>query len=140
MEKIGKKGPPTQHPKPFQSVLWPHLELIRNRRRQRQPWRVIVEELHNQHGVQATLPTLMRFFQRVSQRTQDGKTSPTLPLGFAEVVEDTPASMSSSHRTAGERIRTEANLNRQKIQKKESKWKFPPVFQEKEKHNPNEQK
>src|SRR5258708_13519150 len=65
MAKIGKKpaktSPPTDHPRPFQSILWQHLELIRLRRRQRHPCLVIAEELQNQPGTPTPHATPIRF-------------------------------------------------------------------------------
>src|SRR5258708_18897977 len=70
MAKIGKKpaqtSPPTEHPRPFQSILWQHLELIRLRRRQRHPCRAIGQELQNSHGITTTQSTAMRLFKHAS--------------------------------------------------------------------------
>ena len=134
MAKIGKKPaktfPPTEHPRPFQSILWQHLELIRLRRRQRHPWRVIVEELQNQHGITTTQSTVMRFFKRARARLQEG--SKGLPLGFDEIVEGSkPEEDNIPKQTPRERLRAEAASLEKKTKEREAKWKFTSPYQDK---------
>ena len=62
-----------RHPKPWQSELWPHLDLIRKRRLARASWPDIAVELKNL-GVSVHPDTVGRFFRRA----QSGK----LPLGL----------------------------------------------------------
>ena len=62
-----------RHPKPWQSELWPHLDLIRKRRLARASWPDIAVELKNL-GESDHPDTVGRFFRRA----QSGK----LPLGF----------------------------------------------------------
>jgi hypothetical protein len=58
---------PIPHPKPFQSALWEHLDLIRKRRLARKSWPDIVEELGTL-GVRIDRSTLRRFFNRARTR------------------------------------------------------------------------
>jgi len=111
-------------------VLWQHLELIRLRRRQRHPWRVIVEELRNQHGITTTESTVMRFFKRAWTRLQEG--SKGLPLGFDEIArESKPAEDAIRKQTPRERLRAEAASLEKKTKEREAKWKFTSPYQNK---------
>lgn len=134
--------PPKDHPKPFQSVLWSHLDLIRSRRRRRQPWRVIVAELETEYKIKTTAPTLMRFVKRVSDRTPEGAKSPILPVGFtesqpAEELTISKITTKPEPGSVGERIQAEAKEEREKLQSKQSKWSFGEVYQDKQKHDAN---
>jgi len=66
------------HPRPFQSTLWPHLDLIRKLRLGRKTWPEIGAELEKL-GVLVHPDTVGHFFRR-AQKTR-------LPRGFAEGVE-----------------------------------------------------
>jgi hypothetical protein len=64
---------PIPHPPPFQSALWPHLDLIRKLRLSRKSWPAIADELAAL-GVRIDRSALRKFFKRA----QKGKP----PLGF----------------------------------------------------------
>src|SRR6266481_5173262 len=56
--------PPAVHPKPFQSVLWNHLEEIRQMRRARKMWAEIAAHLKEAHGLEVSYRTIRNFFIR----------------------------------------------------------------------------
>ncbi|MBV8176368.1 MAG: hypothetical protein JO151_17645 [Verrucomicrobia bacterium] len=66
---------PTPHPKPWQSQLWPHVELIRRRRLARVTWAAIAEELRG-FGVAMSPQAIGRFFKR--------SRASKLPLGLEQ--------------------------------------------------------
>jgi hypothetical protein len=72
-------------PRPFRSVLLPHLDEIRRMRRARHTWREIAEHLTETHGIRIAPPSVYLFFKRAVRRR-------TLPLGF----EDQPIAHESS--------------------------------------------
>ena len=62
----------SEHPRPYRSRLWEHLDEIRQLRRRRWTWREITEHLHREHGVSVTLWTVQKFARRVA----NGKRQP----------------------------------------------------------------
>jgi len=66
------------HPRPFQSALWPHLDLIRKLRLGRKTWPEIGAELEKL-GVSVHPDTVGHFFRRAQKAK--------LPLGFQEGME-----------------------------------------------------
>jgi hypothetical protein len=64
-------------PRPFRSVLLPHLDEIRRMRRARHTWREIAEHLTETHGIRIAPPSVYLFFKRAVRRK-------TLPLGFED--------------------------------------------------------
>jgi hypothetical protein len=76
----GKRIPLT-HPKPYQSLLWAHLETIRKLRRKRQTWAAIALHLKESHGVETTAATVFKFFKRAAI----GR----VPIGFTDGTIDT---------------------------------------------------
>jgi hypothetical protein len=73
----GKRIPRT-HPKPYQSLLWTHLETIRKLRRKRQTWAAIALHLKESHGVETTAATVFKFFKRAAI----GR----VPIGFTDAT------------------------------------------------------
>ena len=73
----GKRTPRT-HPKPYQSLLWAHLETIRKLRRKRQTWAAIALQLKESHGVGTTAATVFKFFKRAAI----GR----VPMGFTDAT------------------------------------------------------
>ena len=69
-----KRPPPSIHPAPFTSRLWPHLETIRTLRRRRKTWRAITKHLEDACGIKLGVWTVRNFFKRA--------TSGRVPLGF----------------------------------------------------------
>jgi hypothetical protein len=67
-------------PRPWRSLLLPHLDEIRAMRRARRTWREITAHLRATHGIKIAPSNVYRFFKRAVQRKK-------LPLGF----EDEPA-------------------------------------------------
>src|SRR5260221_7273363 len=65
-------------PRPFRSVLRPHLDEIRRMRRARNTWREIAEHLTATHGIRIAPPSVYLFFKRAVRRK-------TLPLGFEDL-------------------------------------------------------
>src|SRR6266403_6237395 len=59
-----KKNTRTDHPGPWQSKLWDHLEEIRSLRRARATWKDIAAQLGEKHGVQITAAAVRNFFVR----------------------------------------------------------------------------
>jgi hypothetical protein len=57
---------PRTHPKPYQSLLWTHLETIRKLRRKRQTWAAIAVHLKEFHGVETTAATVFKFLKRAA--------------------------------------------------------------------------
>jgi hypothetical protein len=66
---------PTPHPKPWQSQLWPHVDLIRRRRLARVTWAAIAEELRGL-GLAISPQAIGRFFKR--------SRASKLPLGLEQ--------------------------------------------------------
>jgi hypothetical protein len=66
--------PPRDHPGPWGSVLWDHLEAIRDLRRKRKRWSDIAVHLEKEHGVKITSRAIRNFFARAIKAK--------LPLGF----------------------------------------------------------
>jgi hypothetical protein len=85
----GKRIPRT-HPKPYQSLLWAHLETIRKLRRKRQTWAGIALHLKESHGVETTAATVSKFFKRAAI----GR----VPIGFtdATISSDVPSKPDAS--------------------------------------------
>jgi hypothetical protein len=73
----GKRIPRT-HPKPYQSLLWAHLETIRKLRRKRQTWAAIALHLKESHGVETTAATVFKVFKRAAI----GR----VPIGFTDAT------------------------------------------------------
>jgi hypothetical protein len=69
-----KRSAPQQHPRPFQSALWSHLDAIRSLRHKRMSWSEIASYLETNHGLQVTRGTVHNFFKRATKRDQ--------PIGF----------------------------------------------------------
>jgi hypothetical protein len=59
-----KKNTRTDHPGPWQSELWDHLEEIRSLRRARATWKDIAAQLGEKHRVQITAAAVRNFFVR----------------------------------------------------------------------------
>ena len=70
--------PPAVHPKPFQSVLWNHLEEIRQMRRARKMWAEIAAHLKEAHGLEVSYRTIRNFFIRTRSPNR------RIPAGFEE--------------------------------------------------------
>ena len=56
-----------EHPKPFESPLIPHVEAIREWRKQRKSW-VKIAELLKERGIHSTTTTIYRFLKRHNKR------------------------------------------------------------------------
>jgi hypothetical protein len=78
------KRPPREHPKAYESPLWPHIETICSMRRSRKTWSTIALHLEQAHGLRITLASVRNFFRR----TEHGRA----PLGF------------DSHGSSGKRL------------------------------------
>jgi hypothetical protein len=77
-------------PRPFRSVLLPHLDEIRRMRRGRFTWREIAEHLTATYGIRIAPPSVYLFFKRSVRRK-------TLPLGFEEPIRcEGPAGLSKT--------------------------------------------
>jgi hypothetical protein len=126
-KKAAKPNPPTEHPKPYQSPLWDHLDTIAKLRRRRQPWESIAEHLNNAHGLNVSYKTVQRFFKRASDPANPRKLK-ALPLGFDPSVAVTV--QEPIQRSSGDRLRAEAALIRKQTEEKESKWKFGSPYEE----------
>jgi hypothetical protein len=83
---MNTKNKPEEHPKPFQSQLWPHLERIRALRRERKMWPEIAEILDRDHGVHLSYRTIRNFFIRARNPNR------RIPAGFEEILGAKPAS------------------------------------------------
>jgi hypothetical protein len=68
------KPVPQTHAKPYQSPLWNHLETIRNLRKQHETWEGIASHLKDDHGLEMSASTVLKFFKRAA----DGR----VPIGF----------------------------------------------------------
>jgi IS5 family transposase len=79
MTKPVKPAMPKEHPKPFQSSLWPHLETIREMRRARKMWTEIAEHLKTK-GVTVSYRTVRNFFLRTRSPKR------RIPAGFEEAL------------------------------------------------------
>ena len=73
-------------PRPWRSLLLPHLDEIRAMRRARRTWREIAAHLRATHGIKIAPSNVYRFFKRAVQRRK-------LPLGF----EEQPATWTEGH-------------------------------------------
>src|SRR5258708_24947237 len=73
-------------PRPFRSVLVPHLDEIRRMRRARYTWREIAEDVTETHGIRIAPPSVYLFFKRAVRRR-------TVPLGFEDqpIAHESPA-------------------------------------------------
>ena len=78
---------PIPHPKPFQSQLWPHLDLIRKLRLSRRSWPEIAAELSTV-GIRMNPWAIRRFFKHAQGRK--------LPLGFGLVATRAPVQKSEA--------------------------------------------
>src|SRR5436305_10769355 len=75
---------PREHPRAFQSPLWPHLEEIRSLRRARKLWVEIAEHLKREHGIAMTYRAVRNFFVRATNPKR------RIPYGLEEHVGPTP--------------------------------------------------
>ena len=73
-------------PRPWRSLLLPHLDEIRAMRRARRTWREIAAHLKATHGIKIAPSNVYRFFKRAVQQKK-------LPLGF----EEQPATGTEGH-------------------------------------------
>jgi len=73
-------------PRPWRSLLVPHIDEIRAMRRARRTWREIAAHLRATHGIRIAPSNVYRFFKRAVHRRK-------LPLGF----EDEPATGTEGH-------------------------------------------
>jgi hypothetical protein len=64
-------------PRPWRSVLAPHLDEIRKMRRARHTWKEIADRLREVHGISIAPPTVYLFFKRAGRHKR-------LPLGFED--------------------------------------------------------
>jgi len=71
---MDEKRMPGAHPRPYESVLWQHLDTIRLLRRQRKTWAAIAAHLERAHGLKTSLRAVHKFFKRAS--------AARIPLGF----------------------------------------------------------
>ena len=69
---MDEKRMPGAHPKPYESVLWQHLDTIRLLRRQRKTWAAIAAHLERAHGLKTSFRAVHKFFKRAAR----------IPLGF----------------------------------------------------------
>jgi hypothetical protein len=159
-KKTGKKPMPKRksagwtakaRPKPHESPLWPHLQLIRTMRLGRHTWAAIAEAIHQAGGPKVAVNTVYQFYKRVADRARKGK---GLPLGFEDPFAGTPAPAPAQpgppSRTGGaapaaprsdnpkgtssareKYIRHQAEFMKQKAQQPKHEQGFEP-------HNPNE--
>jgi IS5 family transposase len=79
MTKPIKPTMPKEHPKPFQSSLWPHLDTIRQMRRERKMWTEIADHLKTK-GVTVSYRTVRNFFLRTRSPKR------RIPAGFEEAL------------------------------------------------------
>jgi hypothetical protein len=80
-----KKAPPRVHPAPHGSLLWPHLEVIREARRRKHTWNAITQQLNRTCGIKLTAGTVRNFFKRASRHQRAGlgqvvRLKPAAPL------------------------------------------------------------
>jgi hypothetical protein len=106
-KKTGKKPMPKRksvgwtaktRPKPHESPLWPHLQLIRTMRLGRHTWAEIAEAIHKAGGPKAAVNTVYQFYKRVAERAKKGK---GLPLGFEDPFAGTNAPPAPARPSAG---------------------------------------
>jgi hypothetical protein len=71
---------PREHPKPYQSKLWDHLEEIRAMRHARKMWPEIAEHLKAAHGIEVSYRTVRNFFVRTRKPKQ------RIPAGFEGIL------------------------------------------------------
>jgi hypothetical protein len=83
--RVYNRTMPREHPRAFQSPLWPHLEEIRALRRARKMWVEIAEHLERTHHVKVSYRAVRNFFVR----TQNPKRR--IPAGLEEHVGAKPA-------------------------------------------------
>jgi hypothetical protein len=81
----GRKQMPREHPGPWGSVLWDHLDEIRSMRRARKRWLDIETHLRQQHGIRITQRAIRNFFARATDPKQKR------PLGWEEPARPAPA-------------------------------------------------
>jgi hypothetical protein len=126
-----KKQPPTEHPKPYKSVLWDHFDTIQKLRRRRESWRGIADHLNQAHQLAVSYKTIQRFFKRASD-PKTGKLK-SLPLGFTGVPTGTEeeAAAERPKQSSRERLRAEAASLEKKTKEREAKWKFTSPYQDK---------
>jgi len=125
-----KKQPPTEHPKPYKSVLWDHFDTIQKLRRRRESWRGIADHLNQAHQLGVNYKTIQRFFKRASD-PKTGKLKP-LPLGFGDaVIGREEAETKPRRKSSRERLRAEAASLEKKTKEREAKWKFTSPYQNK---------
>jgi hypothetical protein len=79
-------------PRPWRSLLLPHLDEIRAMRRARQTWREIAAHLKATHGIKIAPSNVYRFFKRAVQRRK-------LPLGFEDQPSTGAGGQSQTDRT-----------------------------------------
>ena len=76
------------HPKPYQSLLWPHLDAIRALRRKHETWEAIASHLKESYGLKIGGATVLKFFKRAAK----GR----LPIGFDDSSSSTISAPTSS--------------------------------------------
>jgi hypothetical protein len=79
----------TEHPAPFASALWAHVETIKRMRLARKSWVAIARHLETDHGIKVSPPTLYNFMRRYARRARAG----TIPLGFEPLQVAPPSSV-----------------------------------------------
>lgn len=84
-----KKQPVRNHPRPFRSPLWPHVDLIRSERQAHKTWEEIAQKLQREFGITTHFTTIYNFLKRVSERNRKGKRK--LPLGYDPVSDSAPS-------------------------------------------------
>ncbi|HEY0790252.1 MAG TPA: hypothetical protein VGD78_04230 [Chthoniobacterales bacterium] len=75
------KPTPAPRPRPNQSPLWDHLELIRTMRMGRHTWAEIAEGIKDAGGPKVGLTTVYNFYKRAVDRARKGKPR---PFGFED--------------------------------------------------------
>src|SRR5438309_630886 len=79
--QTARKPAPREHPGPWGSVLWDHLDEIRALRRKRKRWEDIALHLEKERGVKLTSRSIRNFFARAVKAK--------LPLGFEPIAPST---------------------------------------------------
>jgi hypothetical protein len=127
--KPASKSPPTEHPKPYQSALWSHFDLIQKLRRRRESWQKIADHLNQAHRLRVSHKTVQRFFKRaVDPKT--GKLKPS-PLGFPPPTSSSRETINEPRQQSSrERLQAEAALIQKQTEQRESKWKFGSPYEE----------
>jgi IS30 family transposase len=121
-----KLNPPTEHPKPYQSPLWDHLETIVKLRRRRASWEAIAEHLNKTHGLNVSFQTVQRFLKRASDPNNPRKLK-ALPLGFEPNAAATK--QAKKDQSSRDRLRAEAAFMRMEAEERETKWKFGSPYE-----------